>query len=213
MTARKTPLTAKLAEHGEAVGASNRRAREAELALTRVTGEIKRLTDAITNAYADGDERRAAAASTERAGLDASLREHEERLEGARRAVAKAETDRGLYAVEHVDGLIGEREPDARAVAAACEEAVEQLAQTQAAWNAVEAEVAALLRLAGRDAGTLPTFPATLATLVRDARRAGDLRVPPPLPGGHAHAHVAPYDDPDPAVRDRARARDAREAA
>ena len=187
---RKTPLTVKLAEHGVNVAASNRRAREAELALSRITGETKRLSDAITDAYADGDERRAAAASKERAALDANLREHEERLEGARRAGTKAEAERAAFATLNVDGLIAEREPDARAVAALCEDVVEQLAQAQARWNAVEAEVAGLLRLAGRDAGTLPTFPAALATLVRDARRAGDLRVPPPLPGGQSMVPV-----------------------
>ena len=136
MTARKRPLSARLAELGEAVPAAQRRARECEIAHRKVVAEIAQLTDAVTDAYADGDEPRAAKASKQRAALEqGSLREAEERLEGAKRAVAKAEAERGLLAAENVDGLIAERQPDARAAAQAVEDAVEQLGRAHAAWS------------------------------------------------------------------------------
>jgi len=214
MTARKRPLSARLAELGEAVPAAQRRARECELAHRRVAAEIKQLTDAVTDAYADDDEDRAAKASKQRAALEqGSLREAEERLEGAKRAVANAEAERGLFAAENVDGLIAERQPDARAAAQAVEEAVEQLGRAHAAWTGVESDVAALLRVAGRNLGTLPRFPELLANLVRDARRAGGVGVPVPLPGERAYATIAPHDDPDPGIREAARAKIAPEAA
>jgi hypothetical protein len=105
-----------------------------------------------------------------------------------------------------VDALIAEREPDARAAAAAVEQAVEQLGRAYAQWSGVESDVAALLRLAGRNAGTLPRFPELLANLVRDARRAGGVDVPLPLPGQRAFVHGA-HEDPDEAIRDAARAK------
>jgi hypothetical protein len=185
MTARKQdrPLTARLIELGVAVRAAKQRERECEQAQRRFAADVARLTDVIVDAHADGDDARAAKASRERATLEAGgAREAGERLEGARRAAQRAEADRATFLVENVDALIAEREPDARAAAQAVEEAVERLGQAQAAWNAVEADVAALLRLAGKNTGELPQFPEALATLVRDARRAGGVDVPAPLP-------------------------------
>ena len=206
-------MSARLVALSEAVPAAQRRARECELEHRRVSGEIARLTDAVTDSYADGDEARAAKASKQRALLEqGSLREAAERLEGAKRAVAKAEAERGLYAAENVDGLVAERAPDARAAAEAVEAAVERLGRAHAAWQGVASDVAGLLRLAGRDT-RLPGFPEQLATLVKDARRSDGVTVPPPLPGGHAHVRVVPEHDPDPEVREAARAKIAKEAA
>jgi hypothetical protein len=213
MTARKRPLSARLAALSEAVPAAQRRARECDVTHRRVVAEIAQLTDAVTDAYADGDEAKAAKASKQRAALEhGSLREAQERLEGAKRAVAKAEAERGLYAAENVDGLIAEREPDARAAAQAVEDAVEHLGQAHTQWTGVESDVSALLRVAGRNAGTLPRFPELLANLVRDARRAGGVGVPLPLPGERAFMHVAAHDDPDPEIREAAREKIARKA-
>jgi len=193
MSARKQdrPLSDRLAVLSDAVPAASRRARECEVAHRGVVAEIARLTDAVTDAYAEGDEARAAKASKERAKLEqGSLREAEERLEGAHLAAAKAEAARGLFAAEHVDGLLAERLPDAVGAAAGAEQALEDLSRAHARWNGVEAEAAALLRLAGRDTRDLPRFPGRLATLVRDARHAGDVSVPPPTPGGLAMVPV-----------------------
>jgi hypothetical protein len=186
MTPRKTPLSDRLAALSEAVPAANRRARECELAHRRVVAEIAQLTDAVTDAYADGDEGRAAKASKQRAALEqGSLREAEERLEGARRAVQRADVERSTFAMENIDGLIAERRADATAAAAAVEEAVEALGEAHARWQGVAAEVMSLLRLTGGDT-RLPAFPEKLSDLVRDARRAGGVGCPPPVPGGHA---------------------------
>jgi hypothetical protein len=186
MTARKTPLSDRLAELSAAVPVANQHARALELEHRRVVAEIARLTDAIADAYADGDDARAAKAITQRATLETgSLREAEERLEGARRAVSRAESERGMFAREHTEALIAERRPDAVAAAEAVEAAIEQLGDAHARWQAVAAEVAGLLRLAGRDSRDMPTFPARLTDLVRDARRAGGVGVPAPVPGGY----------------------------
>ena len=166
--------------------------------------DIARLRDVTLDAYAAGDDDKAAKASGERAELERSgLQEAQERLEGSKRAVAKVEAERGLYAAEHVDRLITERSADATAVVAAAEDAIEHLAPAQARWNAVEADMVALLRLAGQDTSAMPRFPERLAALVRDARRASDVSVPPPLPGGHPStrpAGIPASPKPDPAT-------------
>jgi hypothetical protein len=176
MSSRKQdrPLSARLAALSEALPAAKQRERECELAHRRAEADVARLRDAVIDAHSDGDEQRAAKASRERDKAEqVTLRDAEERLEGAKRAVAKAEAERGLYAAENVDGLIAERQPDARAAAQAVEDAVEELGRAHAVWSGVESDVAALLRVAGRNPGALPRFPELLANLVRDARRAG----------------------------------------
>lgn len=212
--AKERPLSDRLAALGEAMTAAKQRERECELEHRRVDAEIAQLTDAIADAYADNDEARAAKASKQRASLeDGSLREAEERLEGARRAVQRADVERATFAAENIDGLLAERQGDALAVARAVENAVEDLGQAHAAWNGVESDVAGLLRLAGRDTRDVPTFPDPLANLVRDARRAGGVGVPAPLPQALQPVTVAPHDDPDPRIREAARAKIEREAA
>jgi hypothetical protein len=62
------------------------------------------------------------------------------------------------------------------------EAAVQRLAEAHGRWHAVAGEVSGLLRLAGRDSRDMPTFRAELEELVRDARQAGAVAVPPPLP-------------------------------
>jgi chromosome segregation ATPase len=187
MTARKTPLSDRLAELSAAVPAANQHARALEVEHRRVVAEIARLTDAIADAYSNNDEARAAKAIKQRAMLETgSLREAEERLEGARRAVSRAESERGMFAREHADALVAERRPDAVAAAQAVENAIEQLGEAHQRWQTVAAEVAGLLRLAGRDSRDMPTIPERLTDLVRDARRAGGVGVPPPIPGGNA---------------------------
>jgi hypothetical protein len=186
MSARETPLTDHLAVLSAALPEAQRRARECELAFRRAEGDVARLRDATIDAFADGDERRAAKASKERdAAEGTTLRNCAERLEGAKRAVAKAEAALGLFARENVDGLLQERRAEGLAAAQAVEDAVEQLAQAHALWNTVYGDVAALLRSAGRDSRDVPKFPERLAELVRAARRADSVQVAPPLPGGH----------------------------
>lgn len=179
-------LTAQLAAMGEAIVAAKARVRDCDMAHQKVVADVATLTDDVLEAHADGDDARAAKASKERAKLEqTTLREAAERLEGARRGVTRAEADRGLFAREHIDAMVRELAPERSAVARAVEDAVEQLAQAHARWNAVEAEVLALLRLAGRNTGETTRFPEALATLIRDVRRAGGAGVPAPGPSQH----------------------------
>jgi ElaB/YqjD/DUF883 family membrane-anchored ribosome-binding protein len=208
MTARNQdrPLSTRLGELEHAFVVAGHRIRDAELAHRRAEADVARLRDVVIDALADNDEPAAAKASKVRDKADMALRDTAERLEGARRGAAKAETARGMFAREHADGLIAERRPDAIAAAQAVEDAIDALARSQAVWNGVAAEVAAMLRAAGRGSGAVPNFPDALGRLVKDARRADGVPVPVPLPGDHAHVRVAPYDDPDEEVREQARA-------
>jgi hypothetical protein len=185
MTARKQdrPLSARLAVLSEAVPAAQRRARECEMTHRRVVAEIAQLTDAVAEAYADDDEARAAKASKQRATLElGSLRDAEERLEGARRAQQRADVERATFAAENLPGLLHERADEAQAVARQVEQALARLMQAHVAWTATEQDVAALFRLAGRETRDVARFPAELAELVRHARRVGAIEVPAPLP-------------------------------
>jgi len=185
MTARAKarPLSDRLAELSDAVTAAKQRARDAELEHGQVVAKITAARDAIVEAHAVGDAATAARLSKDRARLEgATLRGAEERLEGARVALSRAEVEVSTFAASNLQGLLAERQPDAQAAVEAVEAAVEALGQAQAGWNAAEADTAALLRLAGADTGSLPKFPERLATLVRDARRAGQVGVPAPLP-------------------------------
>jgi hypothetical protein len=94
------------------------------------------------------------------------------------------------------------------AAVAAVKDAVGQLVAAKARWDAIAAEMAKLLRLAGRSTQHIPTFPSELAELVRDARRADQGDVPLPIPGVvRTVARVVAPDDPNPVVREPARAK------
>jgi len=176
-------LTAELSAIGEAIVAAKARVRDCDLAYHKVAADVAQLTDSVVSAHADGNDARAAKASKERAKLEqTTLREAAERLEGAKLAVSRSEAERGLFARNNIDALLRERAKECSAAAQATEAAVEQLGQAHARWHAVEAELAALLRLAGRSTGDLTRFPEALATLVRDARRAEGVGVPAPGP-------------------------------
>ena len=114
------PLSARLVELGAEVASANRRARKCAVAHRATEGEVARLRDAVLDAFASEDEARAAKASRERDKAEgAALRDSAERLEGAQRAVQRAGVERSTFAVEHIDGLVAEREPDAVAAAQA----------------------------------------------------------------------------------------------
>jgi len=123
--------------------------------------------------------------------------EADEKLAGARRALARTEADRTTFATENIDSLISERQPDATAAALTVEAAVAQLGEVQGRWNEVEADVASLLRLAGQSTADIPKFADALTTLMRDARRASHVGVPAPLPHPQAHGHVVTHDGAD----------------
>jgi hypothetical protein len=181
--AKKRPLSDRLTALGDAVTSAKARLRDMELEHGQVTAKIAAASDAIVEAHAIGDTAEATRLSTERAKLEGGvIRDAEERLAGARVAVSRAEVELSTFAASNVEGLLAESRPAALAAVQAVEAAVAGLEQARSEWNAVQADVAGLLRLAGQSTRDLPVFPPRLDTLVQDARRAGGVDVPAPLP-------------------------------
>jgi hypothetical protein len=175
------PLSERLAELTAAIATASTRAREIGLEQERVVAKVAEIGEAIVESHAEGDDARAAKLSKERARLEVSdVRETGERLEGAQRAVQRAEVERSTFAAENTDGLLAERRPDAKEAAEAVRSAVAALAEAQKHWDAVQSDTAMVLRLAGRSTEGLPAFPAALQELTRNARRAGQVDVPTP---------------------------------
>lgn len=183
------PLSERLGALDEAVVAARVRAREMEDAQRQVAAKVAEVTEGIVEAHAVGDDATAAKLSKERGKLEQSaVREADEKLAGAKRAVTRAQAEVTAFATANVLGLLIERRPDAERVARAAEDAVERLRTAHAEWHAVSQEVANLLLLAGEQSSSLPSFPAQLEELVRQARRAGGVGVPEPLPSRVAAA-------------------------
>jgi formate dehydrogenase maturation protein FdhE len=175
------PHSAQLTELGEQITLARQRARELELAQQRITDEAAALAEEIIECHATGDDVRATKLGKTRARLEGvAIREAGERLEGAKRAIDRAEVERSAFCMEHADELLAERRPDAEAAAAAVRDAVEALAAAQKMWDSAQSDLAAISRLAGPSTESLPRFPEALADLTRHARRAGQVDVPTP---------------------------------
>ena len=188
-------MSDRLSALSAAVTAAKERARAMELEHGQVVAMIAAARDGIVEAHAVGDDAAVARLSKDREQLEGgAIRDAEERLEGARVAVSRAEVEVSTYAASNIEGLLRERHPSARAAVKAVAASVAALGQAQGKWDTVQADVAALLRLAGQNTGSLPRFPETLATLVRDARRAGGVDVPAPLPAPLKAARVIAED-------------------
>jgi chromosome segregation ATPase len=180
MTADR-PLSTQLTELTEAIATASTRHREMQLEQERVTAKVAQISDEIVECHAAGDDVKAAKLSKTRARLETTdVREAGERVEGAQRAVQRAEVERSTFAAETIDQLLAERRPDAEEAARAVEEAIASLAAAQRQWDAVQSDHAAILRFAGRSTEGLPAFPQALHDLTRHARRAGQLDVPTP---------------------------------
>ncbi len=208
MSRSKKSLDEQLTALGQAVTASKRRVREVCDQHHASRREVERLTESRVEAFAAGDERLADKLLAERQAAEATVREFEERVAGAELAAQRAEAEQAQFATHNCDALFTERGPAADAAAGAVKDVVGQLVAAKARWEAIASETANLLRLAGRSTQHVPTFPAQLGDLAKDARRAGDVDVPRPVPGvPRSAARVLAVDDPDPAVREQARAK------
>jgi hypothetical protein len=209
MTGRKkapaTPLHDRLAELRDAIVTAKRRAREVELEHQAAQAEVERIGEARVEAFAAGDEPLADDLQAERVSAEQAVRDFAERVAGAERAVQHAEAEHARFARANLGGLLAERTEDARKVAADVEAAVQALQAAHRNWNAMDTEVGALFGLAEVRTHRA-TFPQALENLVRDARRASGVSVPPPLPDA-PRVLSAPEHDPDPAVRAAARGR------
>jgi hypothetical protein len=173
-------LNTRLGELETAVAAARAREREVEREREIAKAEVARITEALVDAFARGDEVAAERLTSERA--DAERAVAAERLEGARRATQRAEVELGTFAREHLDELLRERVPQANAAVHAVADTLEALLAAHAEWTSIEAASMGLLRLAGQRTDNQPRFPAPLAALVQDARRVDAGEVPLPLP-------------------------------
>jgi hypothetical protein len=175
------PLSERLAELTDAITTASTRAREIGLEQERVVAKVAEIGEEIVEAHAAGDDVNAAKLSKQRARLETTdVREAGERVEGAQRAVQRAEVERSTFAAENADQLLRERKPEADGAAEAVQEALEALEQARRRWDAVQSDHATILRFAGRSTEGLPQFPQALQELTRHARRAGQLDVPTP---------------------------------
>jgi hypothetical protein len=181
----KTTLNARLAELGDAVTAADTHVRQLERDHANTEAEVARLGNARVEAFAERNDALADTLAGERTKTEASVAELAERLKGAHRAVQRAKAEQCEFAAHHLAELIRERMPDAEAAAEAVTNALDALAAAYQTWTAIEADSMALLRLAGQRTTSQPRFPETLRELIRDARRAGGVNVPLPLPAEH----------------------------
>jgi hypothetical protein len=198
MSRRKTQsLDEQLAELGQAVIDAKTRARAVRHQQHLAEGEVRRLSEARVEAFAASDEPLADRLQAERLKPEATVRELQERVAGADLAIQRAEAERAQFATHEAEAIFAERAADADAAVAAVKDAVGQLVAAKARWESIAAETANLLRLAGRSTAHGPTFPVQLGELAKDARRAGEIDVPLPIPGdARAAARVVASVDP-----------------
>lgn len=135
--------------------------------------------------------------------------ELQERRAGGELAANRAQAEHDRYRAEHIRELLDEVKPDAVAAAKAVEDAAHALVDAWADLVQVDARVNALVRgIDGMLHARTPTNDA-YAQLELAARRTLENGPPqPPLPGDfHQTIAIPAVDDPDPDIRDAARAK------
>lgn len=205
----KTPTIDRLAELQDRVVQAHVQTREIQTAAERAKQDAERLREELVELYASGDkrqEKRLIAARTQAEGVAGEP--WAERVAGAERAATRVTAERDAYVATHHPALVRERTPRAQAAVQQIHDATRLLEEGRLAWHAEEQEQLALLQFAGGRSGReIPSLH--LDQAIRDLRRAVDQGVPAPLPRGvqAATIAIAAHDDPDPAVREAARAR------
>ena len=196
---------AELAKHEQGVAEAQQRARSLARDLAELAGKVAELKQQRVQAYADEDERKATQLSTKIADAQAKQEELDERRAGAELASRRAAGERDTWRFAHTRELLAEVEPDARAAAESLAGKIEEVERARQHWHAVRQRIAALVVGApGFDPRAIPGIDAT-DQAIRDLRK-GVGPIPPPLPGSFAAATVIQVDDPDPSVRQAARA-------
>ena len=181
MTAPKTPLLDELAGHEEQLATARARARALAEAIAKHAEAIEQLRADRIEAFAQDDERRAAALQKKAGDAEAKAGELAERRAGADLAATRAARGRDAFIAEHHGELVAERSPMAHAAVKAIEDATASLAAGVKAWRAEAASQLDLLRpVAGRDGREIPDLH--IYQLVRDLGRAVQAGVPAPLP-------------------------------
>lgn len=206
--ARRSKTLDELATLRERVVAANMRRRDAEQAQTDAQAQLRRLHDERVNALADEDEARAGKIASAIADLgrrvDGDLGQ---RLEGAALAARRAEAEVARFRAANFERIEAERAPAGEALTARYEEALRALVDVDRAWHAHQAEsISNAAAAPGVDVRRVQDINA--GDVARDARRVlarGPLNRPT-LAGGPHGVHIAPVDDPDPEIREAARA-------
>lgn len=201
------PLHDELEALDQQVQAARGRVREVQDKAAFAHTEAARVTEALIEACAEQDK--SAEARLSKAKVTADSRSGEpwsERLAGAERAANREQATRDAWVATNIAALLAEVEPQATAAAAAISHLVDQLEQARLHWHAVGGRVEALVRAAGWDVRVVASG-AAIDQAIRDARIA--LADPPrPLPANvPATVSIAAVDDPDPELREEARAR------
>jgi hypothetical protein len=134
-------------------------------------------------AFARADEALARKLAQQRTEAEAHVADLDERVAGAERAAARAQTSHDAFIVEHIRALLNELTPTARAAASRIAETAEAFEDAVGQWHGVEAQVIALLRpVASIDSKQIPHISPwdEIRTTLRRLRF--DRTPPAPLP-------------------------------
>lgn len=156
-------------------------------------------------AYSEADEQKATALKRKAARAAAKASELEERRAGAELAAKRAQQAHDAYRAEHVRELLAEITPEAQAAARRLRDAAVECAAAWTALGGVDGKVNNLTRGVIPNAAT-PTNGAW-QQLDMEIRRTLEQGAPqPPLPVAFQALTIAPEHDPDPEIREAARA-------
>jgi hypothetical protein len=207
MRPHKTPLLDRLAELREEAAAASGREKQVRAERQAVIAEAASLREQVTEAYASGDDDRAARLHAKRVKADeAAAGPWAERIAGAERAMRRAEAERDAFVSGHYAQLVKERAPMAHRAVRRIEGALRELVEARHEWHVEEREQIALTRAVGNlDGRAIPGLGGAdeLAKLAQ--RVVGS--VPAPLPQALQSGSIAAIDDPGREVREAARAR------
>lgn len=179
MTTKTTPLAA-LAEHDEQIATAKTRVNALNRAIAEQQAHRAQLKADRVRAYADDDERAAAALKKKIDAADTNTDELRERQQGATIAATRAKATRDTWIAENVAALLDELRPDAEAARDELAAKVAELADARDRWHQVANHVLAIVRHSNIDAHTVPGID-TLDQAIRDVKNAAST-VPTPLP-------------------------------
>ena len=201
-----------LAEFEAGVQAAHVRVREIEDASRTAASEAARLKEELTEAFAADDQQAATKLTKVKAKADARAAEPwDERIAGAKRAATRTGVERDQWMAEHYAELARKRQPCARAVVEAIESSLRAFLEGVRAWHAEEQEQINLLRpLPNQDGRTIPQL--SVDELARQVKRALGEPIEPPVPRALQSWSIPPEHDPDPEIREAARAKVSRSA-
>ena len=205
MSTARTVLLDELEARNQQVATARERIREIEAAANAAQTDAKRIKELLTEAFASDDPVQAEKLTRAKVKADAQAAEPwPERRAGAERAAGRVQAERDGWIAQNAAGLIRELSPLAEAARDLIVSKVTELEEARQEWHAVSQRVSGVLSVAPGNDRT-PGID-HIDTAIKDVRRA-TVDVPAPLPRVPQVARVVPMHDPDPAVREAARAR------